>query len=360
MANKEHLVLIRQGVDAWNAWRKVNANIHPDLSGANLSGIYLNGANLNGANFNGANLKGGNFSRANLRGGNLRGSNFSGTDLRRTDLSQADLSGSDISGARLNVANLSGANLSKADLSKANLTRTNLSKADLIETVFLETIAVTTLFVDVDLSTARDLETVRHNGPSSISTDTLIRSQGKIPEVFLRGCGVPESMIEYLPSLLSAMQPIQFYSCFISYSTKDQDFAQRLYERMQSYRLRVWFAPEEMKAGQKIHEQIDQAIRVHDKLVLVLSEQSIQSEWVITEIRKARKAELRDNRRKLFPIGLIDFNTLRDWECFDADSGKDLAVEIREYFIPDFTNWKDHDAFEANFARLLRDLKAAT
>ena len=38
--------------------------------------------------------------------------------------------------------------------------------------------------------------------------------------------------------------------------------------------------------------------------------------------------------------------------------GKDLAVEVREYFIPDFTKWKDHDDFEAGFARLLRDLKA--
>jgi hypothetical protein len=35
-----------------------------------------------------------------------------------------------------------------------------------------------------------------------------------------------------------------------------------------------------------------------------------------------------------------------------------MAREIREYFIPDFSYWKDHDAFEAAFARLLKDLKA--
>jgi hypothetical protein len=120
----------------------------------------------------------------------------------------------------------------------------------------------------------------------------------------------------------------------------------------------VWFADEDMKAGQNLHEQIDQAIRVHDKLVLVLSESSIQSEWVITEIRKARRTELRDNKRKLFPIRLIDMETIRDWECFDADTGKDLAEEVREYFIPDFSGWKDHDSFERSFARLLKDLQA--
>ena len=60
----------------------------------------------------------------------------------------------------------------------------------------------------------------------------------------------------------------------------------------------------------------------------------------------------------LFPLRLVDFETLRDWECFDADTGKDSAREIREYFIPDFSRWKDHDSYQAAFARLLSDLKA--
>ena len=55
---------------------------------------------------------------------------------------------------------------------------------------------------------------------------------------------------------------------------------------------------------------------------------------------------------------LVDFAILRDWECFDADSGKDLAVELRKIFIPDFSHWKEHDPFESAFARLLKDLRA--
>jgi hypothetical protein len=54
----------------------------------------------------------------------------------------------------------------------------------------------------------------------------------------------------------------------------------------------------------------------------------------------------------------VDFDTLRDWECFDADAGKDSAREVREYFIPDFSQWKNHDAYTHAFDRLLRDLKA--
>jgi hypothetical protein len=65
-----------------------------------------------------------------------------------------------------------------------------------------------------------------------------------------------------------------------------------------------------------------------------------------------------EKRRKLFPIRLVNFKAIQEWECFDADSGKDLGVELREFFIPDFSKWKDHDSFEAAFARLLDDLKA--
>ena len=123
--------------------------------------------------------------------------------------------------------------------------------------------------------------------------------------------------------------------------------------------MRVWFAPEDMKGGEKVHEQLFRAIQLHDKLLLVLSEHSLQSEWVMSEIRKAREVERKEKPRKLFPIRLTDFDTLRDWSCFDADSGKDLAVELREYFIPDFSNWKNHDAFEKAFARLQKDLQAS-
>jgi hypothetical protein len=113
-----------------------------------------------------------------------------------------------------------------------------------------------------------------------------------------------------------------------------------------------------MQSGKKIHEQIDEAIRLYDRLLLILSKNSMESEWVATEIAKARKREVREKRRVLFPVRLVDFETLRDWECFDADTGKDSAREIREYFIPDFSKWKDHDSYQKAFDRLLKDLKA--
>jgi hypothetical protein len=80
---------------------------------------------------------------------------------------------------------------------------------------------------------------------------------------------------------------------------------------------------------------------------------------VKTEISKARRREVKERKRVLFPVGLVDFRSLRDWECFDADTGKDSAREIRQYFIPDYSRrWKDHDSYQQAFERLVRDLKA--
>jgi hypothetical protein len=84
---------------------------------------------------------------------------------------------------------------------------------------------------------------------------------------------------------------------------------------------------------------------------------SLQSDWVATEIRDAFAVEKQTGKRKLFPVRLVDFSKLRQWECFDADSGRDLAAELRQYFIPDFSNWCDRVEFETAFSHLLKDLR---
>jgi hypothetical protein len=58
-------------------------------------------------------------------------------------------------------------------------------------------------------------------------------------------------------------------------------------------------------------------------------------------------------------IPLPGYATLKKWECLDSDTGEDLAEEVRKYHIPDFSNWKNHDAFERAFARLEKDLRTS-
>ena len=54
----------------------------------------------------------------------------------------------------------------------------------------------------------------------------------------------------------------------------------------------------------------------------------------------------------------MDYDALKMWECFDPDTGKDLAVEVREYYVPDFSEWRDTEAFQVEFSKLLGSLMA--
>jgi hypothetical protein len=355
-----------EGVVEWNR-RRGSGEAIPNLSGAdfrkaNLGGVDLSGAIIRGAILSEADLSGAILYKADLTFSklgvaNLRGAELSLAKLLNTHVGGANLGGANLSGALLlstdfSEAELGGAILIRAELRGTNFYRANLSGADLTEAI-----CIVSRFDNVDLSDVKGLDTITHYGPSTVGIDTLFRSGGKIPDTFLRGCGVPDVLIANQKSLVGALEPIQFYSCFISYSTKNQDFAERLHSRLRDKGLRIWFAPEDAQGGKKLDEQIDEAIRIYDKLLLVLSPESMASEWVRTEIRTARRAERLEKRRKLFPISLVPFEAIRDWKCFDADSGKDLGVEIREYYIPDFSNWKDHDSFEKEFKRLLKDLR---
>ena len=51
--------------------------------------------------------------------------------------------------------------------------------------------------------------------------------------------------------------------------------------------------------------------------------------------------------------------TWRAWEFLASGTGENLAEAVRNYHIPDFSNWKNHDAFEAAFARLEKDLRTS-
>jgi uncharacterized protein YjbI with pentapeptide repeats len=416
MANLEHVAQLKEGVTEWNRWRESHPELFPDLSdadlsgadlsgadlsdadlsgahlsSANLSGANLSGAHLSSANLSGACLSGANLGRAYLRRADLRGADLRGADLSRgpklsdadfsfttlndadfslANLSDADLSGAHLIGANLPGADLIGANLSGAKLASANLAGADLSGANLSGAMLIQTNLSSayirganlrnvklngTIFGNSYLRDAQGLDACDHSGPSVLDHSTLTKS-GRLPLAFLRGCGLPDKLIDYLPSLLE--EAIQFYSCFISYSTKDQDFADRLFADLQSKGVRCWFAPHHIAAGKKIHEQIDEAIRLHDRLLLILSPASMESEWVKTEIGRARNREMKEKRRVLFPISLVDFQCLRDWTCFNGDIGKDSAREVREYFIPDFSQWKSHEPYQHAFERLLRDLKA--
>jgi hypothetical protein len=124
--------------------------------------------------------------------------------------------------------------------------------------------------------------------------------------------------------------------------------------------VRCWFAPEDLKIGDKFRTRIDESIRLYDKLIVILTEHSIASAWVEEEVEAALEKERRLSGQKptvgtaptvatLFPIRLDD-------AVMETDQAWAASLR-RTRHIGDFRNWKDHDAFKKAFDRLLRDLK---
>ena len=156
-------------------------------------------------------------------------------------------------------------------------------------------------------------------------------------------------MIDYLPSLLN--QPFQFYSCFISYASKDHAFAERLYADLQNKGVRCWFAPEDMKIGDRLRPRIDETIRVYDKLLLVLSQTSVVSPWVQQEVETAMEQESKRGTTILFPVRI-------DNTVMTIETGWPALIR-RTRHIGDFQGWETHGVYQQAFERLLRDLTAA-
>jgi len=332
VANKEHLKILREGVKAWNVWRRnQNPELRPGLHGTDLRTAELSGAEL---------------SHADLSGANLYGAN-----LRLAVLHEADLTG-----AILNSADLSGADVTNADLTGATFAGAKLSSSSFAQT----------LVTSVDLSGTKGLGSASHFAPSVVSTDTLTKSKGKIPDVFLRGCGLNDwqiaaaklenpdlnsqqvTDISYEIDRLRGESPIQISPIFISYSRTDSDFADALEPRLNDKRIRFWRDIHDMVAG-PIEEQLERAIEVNRIMLLVLSRDSIESDWVESEVIRAREIAKERKEHVLCPIAIDDSWKTCPWE-------RKLRVQVEKYNILDFSKWQDAGELDKAFQKLIEGL----
>lgn len=415
MANAEHLQRLGQGIELWNRWRGASAELEVDLNyvdlrshtltgadlhcaqligaclseadlqSADLSGACLRRAYLDGADLTEANLTGAQLTSAMLPKSSLRHAALGTADLNGALLVGADLSGADLSNASLRFANLSGTDLSDAllfgsvlsfcDLTRARLIRaqivnTNLSGARLHGAIVNLAAMSGVILAGVDLREVEGLETVNHKGPSGLSFSTVLMSEGKIPDKFLRGCGLREWEIKavelYRPELsteqvielsykvveLRTNPLIQFNSCFISYSSDDRDFVEILYSDLQKSGVRCWFAPKDMKIGDRIRTRIDDSIWSHDKLLLVLSESSVSSQWIEQEVETALEKERNQRCDVLFPVRLDDY-------VMSIRSGWPALIKNTRH-IGDFSQWKNLAEYNKAFFQLLDDLTVRT
>jgi hypothetical protein len=353
MANPEHLAILMQGSRAWNEWRKEasNTTIIPDLKGAelqdsdlrefNLVLAQIDDAHLERADFRFSDLRSASLVRtvainANFNGSDLGGARFEAADLRSTQLFQATMLGADLSGADLREALLIQTVLDSAILTGANLTQAHLNGA---------------ILTGIDFSETVGLEDCLHIGPCAIDFRSFLRSRGPIPRKFLRGCGVPEPFIVNLGALVNALQAIQFFSCFLSYSKKDGTFCDRFYSSLVMRNLSVWRFEEDAKWGESVWGEIDQGIQIYDKVIVICSEHSLQSGPVLREIERALQREDREHKDILLPVRLDDY-VFGPWE---HPRKADLLSKV----VGDFDGWdRDSDKYDIALERLIEALQA--
>ena len=146
-------------------------------------------------------------------------------------------------------------------------------------------------------------------------------------------------------------EPIEYYSCFLSYSAKDQIFVERLNSDLQEAGVRCWLDSQEVRIGDSIVDTIDRGIQDQDRVLLVLSSASVSSSWVKHEVAKAFEIEVKRKQSILFPLRLDDSVFKSSEPLFSRlSTSKQVA---------DFEDWNHDDKYRRAFSRLLRELTIA-
>ena len=357
MANMELVQIVKRGRDAVAAWREEHPNTPMDLNECYMSHsripmVNLRGADMRNGDFMGAmvrradlsncymnnvhfyraDLREANLSRSiapgsNLRGADMRNANLAGINLDGATLSEANLSGADLTNANLDRANLdranfSGANLTGASFNGANLSRTNLAGAVLNEADFYEAVLNDvgtheadfnnciigyTVFQNCAMDTAQGLESVRHDAPSTIGLDTLLRSRGALPQSFILGSGIPVAVSDIQDSVADA--PVNTLEVHISCADADLGFARQLEANLRSQGVRSWVFAENFRGNPLVdrrassgEEEIERWVRHYDRLVVVCTAAGLDSETVRNDITAAQESENTNDRWTMFLV----------------------------------------------------------
>jgi hypothetical protein len=127
-------------------------------------------------------------------------------------------------------------------------------------------------------------------------------------------------------------------SVFISYSTKDKDFVDKLSIELVKKRIHVWLDKWAMKPGDSLIDKIQEGLTDSAYLLVVLSHNSLESEWCKKELNAGLMKELEARHVVVIPILLEDCN---------------IPLFLKEKVYADFRT-----CFDDGFSNLLRSLSS--
>jgi uncharacterized protein YjbI with pentapeptide repeats len=367
MANPEHVEVVRKGKDAIQSWRKDHPSEVFDLAGIHLMGIPLVSVDLSKADLSKASLISVHLGKADLSGANLTDAvvvytmlplaKLDGATLHRAELKTSDCFSASFSGADLSLADLfetnfkysdlRQANLSGADLKGVTLFRTNVTDANFADSVLDETV-----IADCDLSHAKGLGEARHESPSSIGLDTMIKSfRGagnrltQDLESFFLSAGVPQDFLSRLPRLASE---IRYSNAFVCYGAPDKAIAAKLVEDLRVRGISCWLYSMDYTVGERTWEEIGRVRRETEKMIVLCSMKALVRDGVLKEIEE----QIDENPDKIVPVSLDElwkeegFHVVRD--------ERDLKPFLLERNFADFSKESD---YKESLGRLLKGLE---
>ncbi len=329
-----------------------------DLSGANLTGAHLFRASLPRANLTGAQLVGCTLTRSNLANGTLRHAFLKGADLsyaslpyadiERADLSGADLTGTDFSWANLSYADLRGATLTGTSLVMTNLTGADLRGAKIVKSDFESSIlhramAGGTLFANCDLRSVIGLDSMLHGAPSTIALDTLARSGGRIPRLFLQGAGVAEPLIAAQDVLTAEGRT--YPTVLLISSMADSEMAERLCQKLSEAHIPAWaLYPDDEDALNSGEASLDHTV-YYDRLALLCTDAALENPLASRYFAELVRAGSQPSAAPLMALGFGELfyqrqdrlcTRLRNGDTLDFRGGEDPALEslVRELTAP--------------------------
>lgn len=196
-------------------------------------------------------------------------------------------------------------------------------------------------------------------------------NRGKLPEEFLRGCGLLDWEISlsrlYDPGLsrrevsgllrdiVDSRIGKNFCSAFISYSRRDQDFARRLHRDLQAKGVRCWLDEKEILPGDDIDRAIAHGINAWDYVILCCSRNALTSWWVDDELNHVFAKEKRlskgsDHTRCVIPLTLDNY-VFEEWNHHYKN-------RVTRLNVADFRDWTNDDSYEEQFDRIVKKLRA--
>jgi uncharacterized protein YjbI with pentapeptide repeats len=308
----EHNEIFGRGSKEWNKWREAQRHLHvrPDLNGLSVS----------------RNMEIFDLDKYDLSAVRLRGARFSKVNLDRIDLTDADCREAQFSAMSLDGCNLTNADFRNAKffncyLRQANLTGTNFAGA-LFKNVDFEGATVNqTIFGNDDLSGTVNLDRAIHRGSVIIGTRALEESRGRIPPTFLEKARVPPEILRI--ALEWAKRPVAYSSCFISHSSADKEFIERVRNQLTNDGVSAFLSSKNLRPGQQYPLEIERQLLSAGKVIVVISRRSLSSTWVRREVQTTMERERREGQFLIIPVVSISAD---EWEHTDVD----WAFTLRE------------------------------